>query len=331
MRLGVAWEADVGANYRAFEPMQQMERRGHTVVWPPESGEADPRRLEGCDLVHVYRTSDPDTRRVLVELARAGTAITWDNDYDPVNVPRESPTHKYLGGLEGRRFFEQQLRVARLAQTVISPSEHLSERFRQAGLPRVEVVANHLAAPQVREPQPHLGIVIGWVARLDHRADVARVPIVDALRRILSDYPLVQVECIGVDLALEEQYRHHPEVPFEELPTHLSRFDIGIAPLADMPFNRSCSDIKLKEYGAAGVPWLASPIGAYAQLGVEEGGRLVPDGEWYEALRWMVVKERQRKLLAENAARWARRSTIDQASDQWERVFSDSVRLRAAG
>lgn len=329
MRLGVVWEPDVGAYYRAIGPLQQLERRGHEVVWPSdESGAIEPRRLAGCDLVHVYRRSDLDSRRALGELARAGTAITWDNDYDPTDVPRESPNYPGIGGVEGRRFFAQQLKMARLADTVSSPSEHLSERFRRAGLPRVETVRNHVFAGSVREPQPHNGIVIGWIAGPEHRADVARIPIVDALRRILADYPNARVECIGIDLGLDEQYRHDPELPFDELPGRISGFDVGIAPLADIPLNRSRSDIKLKEYGAAGVPWLASPVGAYAELGVQQGGRLVPDGEWYQALRWMIVKHEHRQQLAENAATWARGQTLARAASQWEQIFSDSVRLR---
>ncbi len=326
MRLGVVWEPDVGAYYRAVGPMQQMERQGHEVVWPPEdSDRIEPRRLAGCDLVHVYRRSDPETHQVLRELGQAGTAITWDNDYDPTNVPKESHNYKGLRGLEGHRFFAQQLKVARLAATVITPSEHLSERFRRTGLPRVETIRNHLFAHSVCEPQPHDGVVIGWVAGVEHRADVARIPIVEALRRILDDYVNVRVECIGIDLPLDERYRHDPEVPFDELPARISRFDIGIAPLADIPLNHSRSDIKLKEYGAAGVPWLASPVGPYANLGVQQGGRLVPDGEWYEALRWMIVKDGHRRQLGEHAANWARRKTVAIATPQWERLFSEAA------
>ncbi|HEY6780233.1 MAG TPA: hypothetical protein VI111_04720 [Thermoleophilaceae bacterium] len=331
MRLGVVWDENVGAYYRAIEPMLEMERQGHTVVWPAdEAGDADARQLAGCDLVHVYRRSDPETRRVLTELEHAGRAITWDNDYDPINVPEESPNYVHLNGLGGRRFFGQQLSVARLAQTVTTPSAYLSERFREAGLAQVETVENYLSAEHMREPEPHDATVIGWVAGPEHRANLSRLPIASALRRILSDYPGVRVECIGIDLALGERYRHHPEVQFNELPTRIRAFDVGIAPLADIPFNYSRSAIKLLEYAAAGVPWLASPVGPYATLGVEQGGRLVTNDQWYEALRWMIVKERQRKLLAENAARWAQSRTMRRATLQWEGIFSNSVGARQA-
>jgi hypothetical protein len=40
MRLGVVWEPNSNAHYRAIDPMKAMERRGHEVVWPTESSGA---------------------------------------------------------------------------------------------------------------------------------------------------------------------------------------------------------------------------------------------------------------------------------------------------
>src|SRR5207249_1565318 len=80
---------------------------------------------------------------------------------------------------------------------------------------------------------------------------------------------------------------------FLELPHRIGSFDIGLAPLADLPGNRARSDIKVKEYAASGVPWLASPVGPYVQLGEEQGGRLVPDDLWFEALDRLVSRRRE--------------------------------------
>jgi hypothetical protein len=114
-------------------------------------------------------------------------------------------------------------------------------------------------------------MVIGWIAGVDHRADVARIEIADALRRLVTTHENVRIECIGGDLGLPERYRHDGFVPFPELPRRIGGFDVGIAPLADLPGNRVRSDIKLKEYAASGVPWLASAVGPYLGLGEAEG------------------------------------------------------------
>lgn len=326
MRLGVVWAPGVNSRYRAIDPMNAMVRRGHEVVWPLDAdGEARLRELARCDVVHVYRRSDEPTRQVLAELARNGVAITWDNDDDFTATPEESPGYKDTGGLAGRRFFSRQVRVAKMARTVTTPSELLAEKYRRAGIDRVAVIGNYLAPDMLRPRPRHPGVVIGWVAGLEHRADVARIGIADALRRLVADHESVRVECIGVDLALPERYAHELYVPLHKLPRRIGSWDIGIAPLADIPLNHTRSDIKLKEYAASGVPWLASPIGPYLGLGEAQGGRLVSDGEWFEALDRLVTRRRERRRLARKAKSWAKAQTIDGVADRWERLFAEAA------
>jgi glycosyltransferase involved in cell wall biosynthesis len=323
MRLGVAWVRASNAHYRAIDPMMAMARRGHHVVWPEGAeGIPDPRRLAGCDVVHVYRRADDATRRVLAQLAERGTAITYDNDDDLTAVPKESPSYKKFGGFTGQRLWAMSVKLARKAGAFTTTNEVLAEKYRRAGVERVDVIGNYLDPDVPRTRRPHDGVVVGWVAGVDHRADVVRIDIVDALRRLLAKHPDVRVECIGVDLRLRERYRHDRIVPFRQLPDRIGGFDVGIAPLADIPANRVRSDIKLKEYAASGVPWLASPRGAYGGLGDEQGGRLVADDGWFEALDRLVSDAQARNRLGERAKSWARLETIDAVADRWERVFA---------
>jgi glycosyltransferase involved in cell wall biosynthesis len=138
---------------------------------------------------------------------------------------------------------------------------------------------------------------------------------------VVEKHESVRVECIGVDLGLPERYRHHSTVPFKELPRRIGGFDMGIAPMVDITFNQGRSDIKLKEYAASGVPWLASPVGPYLGLGEEQGGRLVPDEGWFEALDRLVSQGRERRRLGREGKKWAKTQTIDAMADRWERVF----------
>jgi glycosyltransferase involved in cell wall biosynthesis len=314
------------AQYRAIEPLNAMLRRGHEVVWPPsEEGEADLRRLTTCDLVHVYRRSDPATQRVLSELARRGTAITFDNDDDFTTISKQSPSYRTSGGVGGQRHFAATVKVAGMAHCLTTTNEVLAEKYRHAGVERVEVIPNCLEPDVARPRRRHDGVVIGWVAGTEHYADAARIGIADALRRLLAAHEHVRVECVGVNLALPERYRHDRVVPFRELPGRVGGFDVGIAPLADIPFNWARSDIKVKEYAASGVPWLASPVGPYLGLGEGQGGRLVPDDGWLDALERLVTSRRERQRLARNAAKWAKGQTIDAVADRWERVFATAA------
>lgn len=325
MRLGVVWEPSANANYRAVDPMSAMLRRGHEVVWPPDGGQADVRRLIGCDVVHVYRRAAEDTQRALAELARRGTAIVYDNDDDFAAVPKQSPFYRKTGGLTGQRIFAETARLARAASCCTTTTEALAQKYRRAGVGRVEVIGNYLSTTLSRPRSRHPGVVIGWIAGGEHRADADRIKIADALARLLESHDSVRVECIGVNLGLRERYRHDQFVRFEELPLRTGGWDIAIAPLADIPYNVTRSDIKLKEYAASGVPWLASPVGPYAALGEAEGGRLVRDDDWFEALDRLVSRPRERRRLARRAKRWARDLTIDAVADRWEQLFADAA------
>ena len=335
MRLGVVWEHGSNAQYRAFQPMRAMARRGHQVVWPPSTqGEADPQRLVGCDVVHVYRRIDPNTRSVVAELTRRGVPVIYDNDDDFISLPKESPSYKKVGGLAGRRAFAAMVKAARAAACFTTTTHSLAEIYRRAGVSRIEVIGNYLAPDTPRPRSARDGFVIGWVGGVDHRADVARIPIVKALERVLSEHAEARVECIGVNLGLSRRYRHDARVEFEELPARIGAWDVGIAPLADIPFNRARSDIKLKEYAISGVPWLASPVGPYRDLGEEQGGRLVADDSWFDALEDLITRPREHRKLARKAHKWARGQTIDAAIDRWEKVFASAAATssrRAAG
>src|SRR4029077_15407965 len=115
--------------------------------------------------------------------------------------------------------------------------------------------------------------------------DFEQLQLRETLERLLTRHQHLEVISIGLGLGLRSRrYRHFPITLYGELPDLLVHFDIGIAPIADVRFTRSRSTIKVKEYAAMGVPWLASPIGPYVGLGEEQGGRLVADDRWYEEL-----------------------------------------------
>jgi glycosyltransferase involved in cell wall biosynthesis len=331
MRLGVVWEPCQNAYYRAMDPMKAMVRRGHQVLWPSGQGAVPHPAVDQCDVVHVYWRADDVTQRLVAKLVAAGVAVTFDNDDDFTATPKESPEYKDFGGLKGQRYFAASARIAQAAAVCTTTCDLLAEKYRGAGARRVEVIPNQLGLDVARPTPGHAGVVVGWVAALEHRADVARIKIVDALERILADHPEVRVECIGINLGLSQRYRHDPGVEFLDLPRRIGAWDVGIAPLADIPLNRARSDIKLKEYAASGVPWLASPIGPYAGLGEDQGGRLVPDDGWFEALDRLVASRRDRKRLGRKGRKWAKGQTIEATAGRWEAVFAEAAASRGSG
>ena len=61
------------------------------------------------------------------------------------------------------------------------------------------------------------------------------------------------------------------------------RWDVGLAPLADEPFNRCKAPTKYVEYTAAGIPVVASDVDVYRTV-VSEGGGMLVQGDWHRAI-----------------------------------------------
>jgi len=319
--------------YRGSGPMAALARRGHEVrKLPTDTKDPPVAMLRGADVLHIHRYMEEWTLRLVEVAKQRGAAVVWDNDDDMGSIPRGTPGYRVHGGARWEQRLGGMRKIFRHADLVTAPSEALAQRLGELGAPNATVLENYvpddfLAATS----RPHPGIVVGWIAGLEHRLDVDRLPIRDALQRLLDERPDVHVTTFGLGLGLRsDRYRHVDVVALMELAQEAAAFDVGIAPLADIDFNRARSSIKLKEYAAAGVPWLASPIGPYAGLGEKQGGRLVADADWHAALARIVDRARERRKLAKRAAKWAAGQTLSRNAERWEARFAEALeRARA--
>jgi hypothetical protein len=326
VRIGAAFEPTAAAFYRGVYPLEAMMRRGHDVVWPVHNtGEPRLEELDSCDVIYVFRRSEDSLRRALAPLVDRGIGLVWDSDDDLSAVPRRSPAYKTSGGVHGQRRFAETVRIARLAHLVLASTETIKAKYAGEGISGIEVVENHLP-PKIRRPrQRHDGLVIGWIAGAEHTEDAIALHLRETLERVLSRHPEARVETIGVDLGLKERCAHHPTAHFDALPQHMAHYDIGIAPIVDIPFNAARSNIKVKEYAASGVPWLASPRAPYRALGPREGGLLVEDDGWEAALDALIADRRLRKQLARAGKSWANTQRIDRVAERFERLLQETA------
>jgi glycosyltransferase involved in cell wall biosynthesis len=323
VRIGFLCETTNNAYYRAIIPMRAIEQRGHTVVWPDRLGEDTPlSRLLGCDHVHVYRR--PERLADMQALRKHGVSVSFDNDDDFASALVSDGGTGLEGYRYNRKIARSLLDAARTASLVTTPSHVLAEGYLKAGVSRVRVIENRLERGMsgFGSKGAHDGVVIGWVAGREHSADLDRLEVKDALECALREHTWLQVLTVGLRLSIRsERYRHIASVPFPKLLQAIGEMDVGIAPLADVPFNRARSNVKLKEYASARVPWLASPVGPYCELGEEHGGMLVDDDGWHRAIDELARDVRRRRRLRRRAYRWAKRETIDRHAQAWESAF----------
>lgn len=323
-----------GGWYRGIGPMVALHARGHDIVqlWIPREGIRG-ELMAGCELLHIHRVHEPEVLELVRHAKRSGMAVVYDNDDDMRAIPKGDAAHRDYGGFAGARALQEIRRLLQQTDLAIAASVPIAERFREYGAQHVEQIENYVPDAVLNASAPPNGdrIVAGWLAGNEHHLDIDRMPLREQLGRALDAHPRLIVETLGCSLRLRhERYRHVRRLDFFDLAPHLARYDIGLAPIADIPFNRARSNIKVKEYAALGRPWLASPVGPYASLGEKQGGRLVPDDGWAQAIGRLVEKPREYRRLAKRARKWGREQSISVHAERWERVLMEAV-VRAGG
>lgn len=137
----------------------------------------------------------------------------------------------------------------------------------------------------------------------------------DLVEHLVDSYPNGSIVLAGpVDPELESrvaQLRSRPNfrslglVPYRELPSVVSSFDVGLIPYVANGYTRSCFPLKLYEYLAAGKPVIASGLPELA--GMEPDVALAPDpDEFVRAVERALTRltdadvDRRRRLAGEN-------------------------------
>lgn len=330
MKIGAVFNSDLtNVHHRVVVPLRELARRGHDVVYvqPDLCGHVAPERLEDCDVVQVHRRSERDLIACVDALRARGVGIAWDIDDPAALLPADLTEVPPFGGYKRARELRGQKAMAARADVVTTSSETLAERCAAITDGRVVVVDDYLGDEEyVWQPRDHSGVVIGWVGEPEDAIDADELGITAMLRRVMARDIRVRVVTVGVHLDLDpDRYTYHRFLPFERLAAHVRQFDIGIAPLADLPTTPARSNITVKEYAASGAPWVASARGPYVGLGEEQGGVLVSDDGWEHALLAMAGARFRRRQLRRRAEEWAKAQHIAAHADEWEAVFETAA------
>jgi hypothetical protein len=177
-----------------------------------------------------------------------------------------------------------------------------------------------------------------------HDGDFALVErALDQVKTVFAEH--VAIDLIGISTRGDlPAWANRPSVPPNASASYpgfvnwitQQHWDIGIAPLADTPFNRSKSAIKTLDYAAIGLPVLASDRLVYrGSLADGPGGWLVPDGEaaWFVAISRLIRSAALRRQLADGARTGLARFTLAaQAAERraaWLSLLRDDRRATA--
>jgi len=225
-------------------------------------------------LVVLTRSSSFDllwVEKELLPLLPAGfEALLWTLKIPYVVDYDDAVFHRYdmHSNLLIRIFLKHKIdRVMRHAALVIAGNEYLADRAIMAGAQRVEYLPSVVDVGQyiLREHTAGSAFEIGWIG------SPVTVPNLDLIRDALNALHLdVQFRIVLIGAGDANPF---PDVPTTRLPWSEQseiaigqKFDVGVMPLIDGPFERGKCGYKLVQYMAGGIPVIASPVGVNRQI-----------------------------------------------------------------
>lgn len=334
------WAADQGAcgRYRCELPGGALAARGHTVR---VNRQLDLRALPETDVVvgqRICKSGPSQLWQAMADSPRKPLMVyELDDDVWALQFERHNPAAREWGP----RLRDVQRNLA-VADAVTVTTAALAEVVSAHTSAPVHVVPN--AVPDELLDGAHVGGTppwfdstygdrpLGWGGSPTHDGDwehdgVARTVVrwADRSGHALMFLGLGVPE--PVSRALANLSVHSRQVTnylgwtrdWTEYYQRVSRFWVGLAPLAPTTFNRSKSDLKVLEYAALGVPWVASGFGPYAATTEARGGiRAHSPVEWRGVLEDMSRGQGTWERYAAAGARWARSRTVSAVLPRWE-------------
>lgn len=211
----------------------------------------------------------------------------------------------------------------------------LQVMFRQAEFHWLPNTAPHVGPPDSpeRNDQP---LRIGWTGAPWTRPDDLAIlrPLAHWVVAHPTQMQLVHLGHAEGRLSFAEAIGVHPScvqaIPLQSHGDYLRklRFDIGLAPLTNTSFNTYKSPIKVLEYSALGIPWLASDALPYRDLCQRWGwqGRLCTTAsDWIQQLQPLLDGAKRRCEAQKLQALCKTHASFQQGVIQWERLFKQTI------
>lgn len=206
-------------------------------------------------------------------------------------------------------------RVMRSAQTVIAGNEYLAERAKKAGakkvvvLPTVIDIVRYHNKTAFRQDKT----IIGWIGSPSTFKYVKTL--FPVFEKLAQKYPIT-IHIVGAKEAASVSFPiEFIEWSEDSEVEAISKFDIGIMPLEDSPWEKGKCSYKLIQYMACGIPVVASPVGMNRQV-VSEGinGYLAKDAAgWSDALEEMITDKHKCRTFGSSGRQLIERDYTVQA------------------
>jgi glycosyltransferase involved in cell wall biosynthesis len=248
---------------------------------------------------------------------------------DATYVPYTSPTY---GGLtKALKFFRKTDQLIRWSRVVICGNQTIADYVLSKGarteiIPTVVDTEKFKPGESCNRPLP----VVGWVGT--HSTFPFLEVILPALSEVAKQSPF-KLKIVGSGRAVVSV----PGVEVENLEWNLDReiedfqsLDIGLYPVnADNNWATGKSGFKAIQYMSTGVPYVATPIGAAAQIGAENVTHFFArtPAEWIDKLATLLHDEAKRREMGRAGRRHAVECYhLEAQADKLARVLREAAK-----
>jgi glycosyltransferase involved in cell wall biosynthesis len=172
---------------------------------------------------------------------------------------------------------------------------------------------------------PNADFTVGWSGSMFKAQDWNGTGLPEALVRYAQIHPGTRYHTVGANYLPPQLYPLARFTGWTDIMSSYRVYDwhIGMAPLMDSYFNALKSRTKLIEYGARGIPTVASAVGEYVDwIDHGENGMLVKTpGEWTSALTYLTDNPSELQRMGTAARKKAEEAKISNNIHLWEQVY----------
>jgi hypothetical protein len=222
-----------------------------------------------------------------------------------------------------RRF----LATAKNADTVVAGNNYLAELFQQHGadtcvLPTVVEASRY----QIKRHAATESLTLVWIGSQSTLPYLKQIlPTLEDMSKVVKGMKLL----IIADEAIQSSLMPIEHVPWsaEGEVAALLRGDIGIAPTPRDRWTEGKCGFKIVQYMAAGLPVIASPVGANEQIVVDgmTGILAQKPAAWSRAISTLAENVELRAAMgAAGRARAEKEYNLQRAVDVWERLLQEA-------
>lgn len=323
------------AYWRIILPMRHLAEHGYDITIASadlDKGKAiTASGMAGHDVIIGQRFNKPGGVHVFREARTPASRLVYELDDDVFSINAENFSAYTLWQDPG--VLDAAIHAMEIADLITCSTEPLAEVLREHN-PNVVVLPNHLPAwvceyERKRRDRPALG----WAGGASHGVDVGMI--VSPVKRFLKRFPGWDFRLQGTDYrptfkaGSRVVFTKWVQVNDNEREYFTSPdWDIGLAPIDPNPFNSSKSFLKALEYGALGIPTIASdwhPYRDFVKHG-ETGFLVRRDHEWLGYMSELASDEGLRNKMGAAAREQARQWTIEEGWKLWEKTYQKLFR-----